>query len=513
MTSKVDELKRKFDELARLDDDRRRLSDWPSARTTSPRVPTRPPRLVTARDLESLADEQERLRRELDELLKNSPSLRAEALAAQPSEADALAARARGWPNSSANKPAAPPTTAPASRRSRPWPPSSAPWKTTPAASPFASTSRWRKTVAVVWMSTPWPAPAMRSSAATSIKPATARSEAENALNRLTRDVEDVRNDPKALARRLAQRQEALKNETAEAVREAREHPPQTPEGKAALADRLKPLFDAPGGHRPPGRGDPRSCRTKRRGPRRGRKTARARDDLREPRPRDVEGHQNEARDALNRLADALPDANQRRDRARQKLGEARSRYEEIARDLEKHLRETAPKPGQPHDPGRAPRTWPSAIAPLARRAARGRRGLERDRPRAAEHSPARPRGPARHRARRCSRNPPPAGLRPARTRDQARRATAAGGLARSRCVPDRRHRPPFAIDKPVDLSAKYNDLKGQTAAWRPSAPVDAQGTIDLGQIYWPRRQAGRVRLFRDPQPGRPLGSHADRVG
>ncbi len=34
--------------------------------------------------------------------------------------------------------------------------------------------------------------------------------EAENALNRLTRELEDVRNDPKALARRLAQRQEAF---------------------------------------------------------------------------------------------------------------------------------------------------------------------------------------------------------------------------------------------------------------------------------------------------------------
>ena len=42
----------------------------------------------------------------------------------------------------------------------------------------------------------------------------------------------------------------------------------------------------------------------------------------------------------------------------------------------------------------------------------------------------------------------------------------------------------PFATDKPVDLAARYPDLKGQPAAWRPSAPVDSQGTIDLGQIY-----------------------------
>ena len=48
--------------------------------------------------------------------------------------------------------------------------------------------------------------------------------------------------------------------------------------------------------------------------------------------------------------------------------GEARSRYEEIARDLEKHLRETAPKPGQPHDPVRDAAELAERIMPLARR-------------------------------------------------------------------------------------------------------------------------------------------------
>ena len=176
VTWKVDELKRKFDELARLDDDRRRLSVLAAARGR-PGHPCRPGRrrLATAPALEALADEQDRLRRELDEVLKNSPALRAEALAAQAREADALAARARALaeqqreearrtaddgPRSAAIKALAAKQRRPGRRRPPPRPP--------------RSTSRWRKTVAVVSTSTPWPAPATRSSAATSIKPATA---------------------------------------------------------------------------------------------------------------------------------------------------------------------------------------------------------------------------------------------------------------------------------------------------------------------------------------------------
>ncbi len=42
----------------------------------------------------------------------------------------------------------------------------------------------------------------------------------------------------------------------------------------------------------------------------------------------------------------------------------------------------------------------------------------------------------------------------------------------------------PFPIDRPVDLTTKYLDRKGQPTFWKPAVPVDDQGTIDLGQIY-----------------------------
>ncbi len=480
VTSKVDELKRKFDELARLDDDRRRLSVLAQREDD---LAARADQGGDRANLEVLADEQERLRRELDELLKNSPSLRSEALATQAREADALAARARALAAQQREE----------ARRTAADGPRSAAIKALAGEQraleddarrfalkvdePLAQNNRGRVDVDAL-------ARAGDAMERGDFDQARDRAiEAENSLNRLTRDVEDVRTDPKALARRLAQRQEVLKNETAEAVREAREHPPQTPEGKTALTDRLKPLIDrqeaiarlAAAISTPQEQKDVARDATQ--------KTAKARDDLRDARPRDVEGHQNEARDALYRLADTLPDANQRRDRARQKLGEARSRYEEIARDLEKHLRETAPKSGQPLDPARNAADLAQRIAPLARR--------EREVALALSAIDPEPRAfPQRDRAARRAgelaealetlRQQAPAVASLETKRDEPRPLAAwrvLGAFPIDKTAP-------LAIDKPIDLSAKYKDFKGQPVAWRPSAPVDAQGTIDLGRLY-----------------------------
>ena len=63
--------------------------------------------------------------------------------------------------------------------------------------------------------------------------------EAENALRRLAHEMEDVRDDPKALARRLARRQDVLNGQVAELIRDARD-----PDQKKALAEKLKPLAD-----------------------------------------------------------------------------------------------------------------------------------------------------------------------------------------------------------------------------------------------------------------------------
>jgi hypothetical protein len=480
---KVEELKRKFDELARLDDDRRRLLEL--ARRED-ELAMRADLAATAGqrpELEALAREQERLRGELDEYLKNAPSPRAEVLTAQAQEADALAAQARALAEKQRDE----------ARRTADDGPRSAAVKALAARQraleddarrlavrldePLAQNSRGRMNVDVL---------ARTGDAIERGDLDHARdraSEAENALNRLTNDVEDVPDDPKALARRLARRQDALRNETAEAVRESREHPPRTPEGKATLIERLKPLIDrqdaiarlAGAISAPPDQKDAARDAAQ--------KSATVSDDLRQMRHKDVEAHQNEARDALNRLADALPEVNQRRDRARQKLAEARSRSEEIARDLEKHLSETEPKPGQPHDPVRAAAELAERLAPLARREREVAEALSAidPEPRAVPH-----RDRAARRARELADSL------------EAIRQQVPGPAARETGTDEPRPLvawrlvgvfpidggPPLAIDKPVDLGAKFTDKKGQPAVWKPSAPVDAEGTIDIGQLY-----------------------------
>src|SRR5205823_4468045 len=78
---------------------------------------------------------------------------------------------------------------------------------------------------------------------------------------------------------------------------------------------------------------------------------------------READPRQQEAVSALNRLADALPDIHQRRQPTRQALDEARRKADEVAREVERHVRETAPQPGRPFDPD-------TAAADLARRVA-----------------------------------------------------------------------------------------------------------------------------------------------
>jgi hypothetical protein len=480
VSGRVDELKRRFDELARHDDDRRKLATL-SQREDA--LAQRAEQAVDRAGREAVATEQEQLRRELDEVLKSSPTLQAAMLAAQAQEAEALAARARALADLQREE---------ARRTADQGPRSNA---VTALAEkqraleddarrvavridePLAQNGRARADVDVL-------ARAGDAIERGDLDSARDRAqEAENALERLGRDVEDAQTDPKALARRLVQRQDHLKNETVEAVRESRDHPPQTAEGKAALADRLRPLIErqeaiarlAAALPVPPAQRDAARDAIQ--------KTAVATEDLRAARPRDVEGHQNEARDALNRLAEALPDPNQRRDQARQKVAEARSRSEEIARDLERHLRETAPKPGQSLDFARSAAELAERVAPLA----------SRERELAAALRAIEPESrviPQRDRAARradefaqaleaVKRQAPTAAALDTKPDEPRPLATwhVVGPFAfDSGC--------PFSTEKGVDPRAKFNDLKGQPTAWKPAEPVDRQGTIDLGRIY-----------------------------
>src|SRR5205085_713849 len=53
---------------------------------------------------------------------------------------------------------------------------------------------------------------------------------------------------------------------------------------------------------------------------------------------------------------------------ARQRLNDARWRTDEVARELERHLRETGPQPNQPFDAPRADAELARRLEPLAQR-------------------------------------------------------------------------------------------------------------------------------------------------
>ncbi len=365
VTPKVDELLRKFDELSRVDDDRRRLGLLAERQDD---LAARVDAAAQARDdapIAALEADQERLRRELDELLKSSPALRAEALAAQAREADELAIRARALSERQREE----------ARRDTDLSGRAGEFKQLAERQRAIEDDARRLALRVN-------EPLQRNARAGVDAEALARAvdpieradldaarertrEAERALSRLTRDLEDLPNDPKALARRLADREETLKNETVQAVREAREHPPQTPEGKAALADRLKPLTARQEAiarasaaiQTPPEQRDAARAAAA--------ATSKARDDMRDARPRDVEQHQNEARDALRRLADALPEPYRRRDRAREQFNQARAKFDEVEREIDRHLRETAPKSERPEEVRRAIADLSQRVEPL----------------------------------------------------------------------------------------------------------------------------------------------------
>ncbi|HEX8203602.1 MAG TPA: hypothetical protein VF590_24210, partial [Isosphaeraceae bacterium] len=369
---RLDELQRRLDALARGDDGRRNLRALAERedRLAALAAALRDNRAERAR-LDQIHAEQDRLRRDLEELLRQSPELRAEVLAAHAREAADLADRARDLARRQREQ----------ARQTAELPRQSPALKALAAAqrqleadarrlaldvqAPLEENGRGRLNTEAIGR-------AAEPIARGDLDAARPRlDEAETELRRLTRDLEDVQDDPKALARRLARRQDALRADVAAAVRDVKKEDVKTPEAKAALAERLKPLAQRQEAiaqlvatlPAPKDQKDPARDATER--------TAKAVASLRDPeQPGELDARQNEARNALNRLADALPDANRRREPVRQRLAEARRVSNDVARDLERILRETGPQPNRPFDPQKAATELAERLAPLAQRQA-----------------------------------------------------------------------------------------------------------------------------------------------
>jgi hypothetical protein len=366
--TRLEEFQRRFDEMGRLEDDRRRLRGLAERQEN---LATRASELsVNPADrarLDQVQAEQNKLNRELEEMMQRSPELRADVLTAQAKEAAALAEHARDLARRQRDQ----------ARDASNLSPHDAILRDLAEAqraleddarrlalrvdSPLAENGRARLNAEALAQAVE---PLRRGQIEQSTQ---ALDGAENELRRLARDLEDVRNDPKALARRLAQRQDALRNQTAEVIRDTiQDRNAPTPVEKNALVGRVQPLAErqkaiARLAAAIPAPRDQRDALKNA-----SERTIQALDALRDAKPNEVETRQNEARDALNHLANVLPDANQRREQARPIIGEARGRTENIVREVERHLHETGPQPGRPYDPQQAAADLAERLAPLA---------------------------------------------------------------------------------------------------------------------------------------------------
>ena len=190
-------------------------------------------------------------------------------------------------------------------------------------------------------------------------------------MRRLQRDLEDIPSDPRALARRLTNRQEAVRqdvdrnirelvknrNEPTDAEREAISEPF---EARRASQAEIRALLIALSVGRDQADRKRQALE----------KVERADEALKEANTREVDQRLNESRDALRQLTDAMPDVNRRRQEIQPRIQEARQRMAEVANEVERHLRETAPQPGRLHDSQQAAAELADRLAGSAQKAA-----------------------------------------------------------------------------------------------------------------------------------------------
>ena len=177
---------------------------------------------------------------------------------------------------------------------------------------------------------------------------------AELDLRRFARDVADVPDDPKALATRLFRRQDVLNHDIDRALQSVAGRQ-LTDDDKKALAARLKPLetrqraiAELAKTIKPP-EGKEGQARFPRDAAQDAvAKTARAAETLPSRKTQEITDRKNEARQALERLANELQDSWRRQEPARQRFADARRLSNEVAEEIARNMRETDPRPDRP---------------------------------------------------------------------------------------------------------------------------------------------------------------------
>ena len=359
------DLIKKFDDMAKEDEDRRKLQVLAESQEDLAR---RAEEFAEAKrapeDLEALKRDQDALKQQVDEIVRRSPELKAEMLARQVEQADELARaareladRQRGQERQTADssvrqillreiaqeqqalvddaRKLAMDVDAPLQENFR------AKINLEPLVQPIDPLERG------------------------DLEPARQRiDQAQGELNRLMRDMDDIRNDPKALARRLAQRQDEVTQRLNSAQQQAN-----TPEKQAEQVKTIENLVSRqeaisrmaeqlliPEAQK-------QALTDARESTRRVLEALRGKPDP------DQVARAQEAKDALQRLADATPEAWQRRQQSLQQAQEARQKLDEVARAVEGHLRETEQAANSNRTPIKAAFELANRLEPLVQQA------------------------------------------------------------------------------------------------------------------------------------------------
>jgi hypothetical protein len=338
--------------------------------------------------LDQLAAEQNAVKNGLDALLKKSPDLRVDVLDAQAVEAEALARRARELAAKQRLE----------ARRATDLSKKAAPLKALAdlqraleddarrlaldVDQPLAETGRGRLNTAPIRQAAE---PIERGDLAQGRQQLEG---AEHELRRLARDLEDAPGDLKVLARRLAQRQEQINNDLVVALGDARNKEGLPPAERKVALERLKPLAQ-----RQKAVNDlaaailaTKEAKANNAEPRFPLDAARQAADAADraaralaapDNPREVEARGRESQAALNRLANELPDVGKREEPTRKAFAEARQKADDVANQVDRHLRETDRPLDKDHTPARAAVELAGRLAPLADRARQAAARLE----------------------------------------------------------------------------------------------------------------------------------------
>ena len=384
VVNRLDELQRQFNDIAGREDDHRRLQDL-AGRQAQVAEHAEADAPHDRAKLDQLEAEQNRVKNDLDALLKKSPALKAEVLEAQANEADALAKRAREIANrqrEEARKSADMSKNGEALRKlaeEQRAIEDDARRLALDADTPLAENGRGRLNTDPLRQA----AEPLERGEIDQSRQQLQGAEAE--LRRFARDLDDVPGDLKALARRLAARQDQLANEILEALGEARGKPVLPADEKQGLAKKLAPLterqeavarlvsamLDTKEAKADPHPGFPADAARS------------AVDALKKAaiavaypvHPRDVEAVVNNARNTMHRLAGSIPDPWQRGEPTRRAIAEARQAADHAARDAEHHLRETERLLEK--EPARAAVDLANRLSPVAGRAREAAKKLE----------------------------------------------------------------------------------------------------------------------------------------